>query len=534
MHYACSNCKRVFFESNQQGICPECGGQLVSSQSASDVLRAPEGEAAARPDPETLMGEDFFGGATWPADAPAPAVAAVPQTSQLPQAGPGQTAPPPASTLPAQPSGGPQPVVRGPSTRRVLGIAGVAVLGVMVLILAVLLLRSSSGTSPSDRAGGAETAALAERAAELLSGNAALRKENTELSAAKGELQAEIDALKGRIRKLAKARRLTLGAAALVERRSKLDRALRMADAALEIEPELAEANRVKGRALAAMGRPQEALKAFDAAGAADIEALVLAGETCLTDLGDREAALEYFDRAADLKTGGAFGLVAEARQLFLSGDWARAVSRAQQARRADPTLALAPLVIGEATFERALRLSAQAGSGEAKRALLERADPFLVEALKLGPNSAHACVVRGRLLIEQTRLTSPERGFGLARFSRQDEAARLLQKAKMLSPRRPDVYVVLGRLRLEKGALHNPGLARTFAQEAVNLTEGRDATALATLASAYAASGSPAEAAKTVEKALRVDPDNDKLRSDLVRYRAEARATSPRRPRER
>ena len=61
-----------------------------------------------------------------------------------------------------------------------------------------------------------------------------------------------------------------------------------------------------------------------------------------------------------------------------------------------------------------------------------------------------------------------------------------------------------------------------------MKLTEEKDVTALATLASAYAATGSPAEAAKTVEKALKVDPDNDKLRSDLVRYEAEAQATSP------
>ena len=632
MHDSCRGCKHVFFERSESGACPDCGAELVSSETRGSGTGSIERDVAGRQKLMTLMGEDFLAdalvrrkesappteegapagavvgekgsvppteegvpagvvvgekgsapptgedfltGALMQAKAPAPLaqtaadltsagpvaaepVSARPTTGKLTSAGPV-----PSAAAPTRHFSGAKtprvalprpPAVAGTSRERVFGVAGIVVLGAATGILAVILLvRSPDDAVVADAQ--ARMAGLEKRLADLETGSVALKKENSALSVAnrefgaeKGTLEQQIGDLRENVRKQAEARRLTLGAVALLERRSNLDRALEMADAALALGPgplAAADASRVKGRVLAVAGRPGEALAAFEAAHDAatkagevvgDAEALVLAGEVCLTDISDRDRALGYYRKAAELGAGSArrsgpsrgadgaaFGLIAEARTLLLGGDWDGTVSKAMRARKADPSLALAPLVVGEAVFSQALEKS-----GAEKGALLKEADPFLVEAIKLDPNSAHACFVRGRLLIEQTRLISSERGFGLARFGRQDEAARLLQKAKDLSPSRPEAYLALGKLRLEKGALRNPGLARTFAEQAVELTGRKDAGALATLASALAASGSPAEAAKTMAEALEVGPGNDEMRSLLARYKAEAEATSP------
>jgi tetratricopeptide (TPR) repeat protein len=502
------------------------------AQTAADLTSA--GPAAAEPasaSPKTgklTSAGQLASGSAGARLAAGPAASAVAQTARPASAKMPVTSPRP-------------PAAPGMSRERVFGIAGIIVLGAATGILAVVLLaRSPDYAVVADAQ--ARIAELEKRIADFEAGRIALKEENTALSAAnrdlgveKGTLEQRIGDLREDMARQAEARRLALGAVALLERRSNLDRALEMVDAALALGPGLlaaADANRVKGRLLTVAGRPGEALGAFEAAHDAakkagevvgDAEALVLAGEVCLTDLSDRDRALDYYGKAAELEAGSAFGLVADARTFLLGGDWDGAISKAMRARKADPSLSLAPLVLGEAVLGRAMERS-----GAERDALLKEADPFLVDALRLDPNSAHACFVRGRLLIEQTRLMSPERGFGLARFGRQDEAARLLQKAKDLSPSRPEVYLALGELRLEKGALRNPGLARTFAEQAVELTGRKDAAALATLASALAASGSPAEAAKTMAEALEVGPGNDEMRSLLARYRAEAEATSP------
>lgn len=141
-----------------------------------------------------------------------------------------------------------------------------------------------------------------------------------------------------------------------LERRSDLAGALKAADAALTLDPDFVLALRVRGRALLALGRGEEAVatflradKAAQAAGAAgDVEALMLAGETCLSDLGDEKRAREHYGRAAELDPKGASGLAAGARVLQLEGKPAEAAAKAAEARRASRSLAVAPLIEGE------------------------------------------------------------------------------------------------------------------------------------------------------------------------------------------
>lgn len=318
---------------------------------------------------------------------------------------------------------------------------------------------------------------------------------------------------------------LTLRSVKLLERRADLEGALAMAAAAVGKDPALASAHRVKGRVLAALGRAAEALDAFEAASeAGDAESLVLAGEVCLTDLGDRDRAAGYYAKAAELETGAALGLVAEARALQLKGDYKSAVVKSREAAKADPALALAPLVTGEIALELAL-----GKKGSTREKLLETADRvYLAKAVKLDPNSARACLMRGRALLERSKLRKAERGLGLARFETQGEAARLLARAAELAPGLAEAHMALAELRLDKGALRDPALAVKLAEDAVRLTSRRNVDALVTLASARAASGDPSRAAGVVEEALKLAPMKAELRSVLARYKAEAQAIAP------
>jgi tetratricopeptide (TPR) repeat protein len=284
---------------------------------------------------------------------------------------------------------------------------------------------------------------------------------------------------------------------------------------------------------LAASGRIEEALAAFENAdkiarelgGVGDVEALVLAGELALTDLGDRAKASEYYKCARELKTGSPHGLVAEARALTLEGKPAEAEAKAAAAEKMDPSLALAPLVRGEIAYEQ----SAQEYRSEAeKKAFRKKADEFLARALRLDPNSTRACVIRGMLLIEEARLASAKAGFGLVRLGQQARAEGLLSKALKLSPKLPEIHMALADLRLGDGALHDPAVAKIRAKEAVRLTGNKDADALATLAAAQRASGDPEAAVGTMEQAVNLNPKNTGYRELLNRYKMEAKVLKP------
>lgn len=438
------------------------------------------------------------------------------------------------------------PVVRAPLGGRTAVVAIVAAVLGLAAGAGAMLLWLPRRSSQAEK----EKVARAERKADEL--DKALKV----LKGQRGELLAEKQALVARLEEMpaqetaqeraqpqgpptySKALDLTLDALKLLERRADIDRALETAEAAVKAEPALASAHRMKGRVLAALGRAGPALAAFEAANeaakqagkeagkeggtpgtgstAGDAEALVLAGEVCLTHLTDRERAAGYYADAAEIGAGSALGLVAKARAHQIAENLKGAVREAQRAAKADPTLALAPLVTGEILLELAL-----GRKGSPRERTLEKAGHFLAEAVRLDPNSARACLMRGRMLVEASSLKK----FGLARYERQDEAARLLQRAKDLSPGLAGAYRALAELRLDSGALRDPAAAVKLAQGAVDLTERKDVDALVTLAAARAATGDPRAAASAVEEALRLAPMNGELRPVLEKYRSEAQA---------
>jgi len=342
------------------------------------------------------------------------------------------------------------------------------------------------------------------------------------------ELQKEVQGFREGFAQRSEAAVLALEAAALLERRADLAEALQKVSSALRADPRFGPAHRLKGRVLAASGRPEEALAAFEeadkvakAAGAAgDPEALVLAGEVCLTELADRNLAAEYFKSAAELGAGTPVGLAAESRVLFLQGKWNEAAAKAEEAMKAAPTLALAPLVLGEVAFEQALLKPASE-----RRALFAKADEMLALALRLDPGSARGCLVRGRLLLEDSKLIAGPPNFALPRLGRQSQAERMLSRAMDLSPNWPDVHLALAELRLSDGALRDPAIAVARAKEAVTLTKSKSAVAFATLAAAHAASGNPTNAVQSIKEALKLDPGNQEYRDALRRYESDARA---------
>jgi tetratricopeptide (TPR) repeat protein len=423
-------------------------------------------------------------------------------------------------------------------------ITSVAVIGAAAIaILAVLVLRGNLTTVPKDgvdveASNTKEMAALRARLADADGKLAAEQKKASEAVKARQNLElklerAKIEAadLKGRLERLTSSLGYVLEAQALLERNSDLGGALSLVDAALKRDPGMLEAWRLKGRILSASGvEVKPALEAFERAdkvardygGTGDAKALVLAGEVCLTDLDDDQRALRYYKRASELETDSSFRLAADARASQIENRADRAIEKANELAKAEPSLALAPLIAGEVLFEKARAEKSSAERGT----LLGKADIYLAKALKLDPNSARGCLVRGRLLLEQSKLSSGF-GFGMAVLGPQSKAERLLSTAKQLKPRIPEVHIALAELSLTRGALRNPAEALQSATEAVRLTGRRNAPALALLAQAHAANGSPGKAAVTMQEAMTIAPKNKEYIDLLRRYKEETQSLS-------
>jgi tetratricopeptide (TPR) repeat protein len=338
-------------------------------------------------------------------------------------------------------------------------------------------------------------------------------------------LEGQVEALDGKLGDRAEAARLTLEAARLVERRSDLAKALTKTDRALKADPNFLLAQRVKGQVLAAQGLAQQALVAFSrtdeaarkAGGTGHAPALALAGEVCLTDLADRDRALVFYKRAAASGKKTPFGLIAEARVLQLGDELTAAAAKAAEARKASPSLALAPLVMGEATYVRAL-----AETGDRRKSLLEEADKLLADATRLDPGSARASLMRGKVLLGKAKLVGP--GFAMARLKPLSDAERCLETARRLKPRLAEAHEALAELRLAESLLRDPAVAHSRAKVAVELTGGKSAPALALLAKAQAATGDPAAAVSTIDKAIKIDPGNRQYPEAKRRYQRDAK----------
>jgi lipopolysaccharide biosynthesis regulator YciM len=422
-------------------------------------------------------------------------------------------------------------------------LVGLLVLAGAVAAVTIFVIRPRLKPGLSAPEGGAETAALEQEKADLRAQLDGLRQEKEKLQAKALEerkaLEADRDAQRKKaealldgLKRRSDAARLTLEAAVLVERRADLAAAARIASAAISRDPEFSEAHLVKGRALAASNRGEEALAAFKEADATarkaglpgNAEALVEAGELCLTDVNDGKRAAEFFKLAAALKSDPGLSLVAEARLLFMDGKLDEAARKASEAKKAAPTLYLAPLVLGEIAHAKAL---ASRRASERAR-LLEEAGDLLGEALSQDPNSARACLLQGKIMFDKGAGDGAAGGFGMARLQALANADRFLTRALELSPHWPEPHLALARLKLGRGAMRDAALALTRADRAVRLTDRKDAPALATLAEAQAATGNPAAAALTMGEAIQLEPTNNDYQLARRRYQKEARALGP------
>ncbi|GAG35336.1 unnamed protein product, partial [marine sediment metagenome] len=162
-----------------------------------------------------------------------------------------------------------QPMPMAPSGGRTAAV---------VIVTAVLGLAAGAGAMllwlrylPS-RGEAAKIAKAQQKAAEFEKALKVEKEQRSGLLAEKQALLAQIEEMRAqeRARPAApaypKALGLTLESVKLLERRADLDRALETVEAAVEAEPALASAHRVKGRVLAALGRVEPALAAFEAA----------------------------------------------------------------------------------------------------------------------------------------------------------------------------------------------------------------------------------------------------------------------------
>jgi len=436
------------------------------------------------------------------------------------------------------------PVARGPSGSRVFLITSTAVIATAAVALAAIMLFKDrfqiipQGNANVNTGDPKRTEDLRKRLGEADKKLEAEQQRVRDANKARQDLELklveaniQLGSLKGRIEKLESSLKYLLEAQALFERHSDLEAALSLVDAALKRNPGMLGAWRLKGKILAASGiQTKPALDTFertdkvarDAGGPGDPEALVLAGEVCLTDLGNDKRAEAYYKRAAEMETESPFKLAGDARASQIQKRAERALAKAGEFAKAEPSLGLAPLIAGEVIYSQALAEKSVAK----RRALLRKADIHLARAIKLDPNSARGCLMRGKLLLAQSKLSSGL-GFAMARFGPQSRAERLLSTAKRLKPHVPDVHIALAELSLTKGALRNPAEALQSATEAVRLTGRKSAPALALLAQAHAANGSPAKAVMAIQEAMTMDPKNSEYRDLQKRYKKETQSLS-------
>jgi len=440
-----------------------------------------------------------------------------------------------APTLPVAtfPASARMPAARGPSATSVMVITLLVVTalgGTVAALIYLGVIKPPAAISTSATASSAmedltqEKRRLTEENATVKKALEAAKSNEAGLKEQIAGLSRDGDALRGAMQKRSEAARSAFDALQLVERGVAPLATLKLADAAVELDHGFPAGHRVRGMALAVLGRADEAVAAFEeadrAAGeAGDGASLLAAGEVCL-EVGDAGRALGFYERAAKVEGASARGLVAAARVLLLKGELDPAAESARKAREtaAPPTDALAALVLGEALMGKA------AGGDEKEREkLLESAVASLEEAVDLNPSSPRASRLCGWVYLERAK--QRKRMFRVPDWGR---ARAHLTRAKALSPGRVDVHTAMAQLMLLGNSTADFSLAETSASEAVRITKGKDAGALVLLAEAQARTGQPGKAVETLKSAVSIDPGNDKLRDLLKEYSADAKALQP------
>ncbi len=348
----------------------------------------------------------------------------------------------------------------------------------------------------------------------------------------------------------------------------RIEEAISRYEAAIGLERSYPEGHNNLGIALAKLGRWPEALAHYE-------EALRLAPEyadahnnlaNLLSDMGRIPEAIERYERALELSPGVAKTHNNLANALVKAGRIRDAIQQYEEALRLDPTYAEAHNNLGLtltkngrpaegiAHYQEALRLSpryvqahvnlanALAASGQPQKAI-----EHYQKALETEPGHAHA---HGNLasalaglgrsdearahFAEALRLDSglwkAHNGLGklLASAGQSEEATAHYREALRLSPDFAEAHNNLAWLLATASdpGVRDPGEALRLAERAVELTEGKEANYLDTLAAAQAAAGRFGDAAATAERAVALARTNGQkalaaeIEPRLARYR--------------
>jgi len=398
-----------------------------------------------------------------------------------------------------------------------------------------------------DEAAKKSSEAVARLEAELTSTTKTLRERELELREARKKLEEEA-ANAARLARRVAASVHAFRAAELIDRPSHWAEALRLLEAAIKGDEELDEAYLVRGIVLARLRRCEDALADFEkadesarrAGALGHARALVLAGDSARTILGDKERASRYYKRAMAAAPGSPWGLLAEVSLARLQGQTESARQKAAEAIRsveasgADAT----PLRLALAEI-----LSSYASS---RRAAIEELDKVIAAC----PACAEALDLRGRLLVEEG--ASEAAAHDLARaaeldpldarrfvslgkillaLKRASAAEQALRRALSLATLPPeaalDVRVELGRALVLLGR-HEEAVRELGAVLAAR--EG-DVSALRVRGEARAALGDYRAALQDLEEALRLGVDDAKVRMLLSSIYATARDARYRNP---
>jgi tetratricopeptide (TPR) repeat protein len=300
--------------------------------------------------------------------------------------------------------------------------------------------------------------------------------------------------------------------------------ALRALDRAVELEPTYAFGLGVRGEVLRQLGRPAEALESLDRAVAKDPGNAILQwsrGEA-LRDLDRPAEALESLDRAMAVDPRNASLLATRGEVLRLLGRNEEALAVLDRAIDLAPQLA----------FAHGTRAGVLWGADRLEEALAA-AD----RAVELEPEYRFPHVVKGEVLTQLGRLTEAlpaldraleldpgdaftlaDRGDVLRRLGRWDDALGALDKALELKPDYPFAYLCRSGVLI---ALQRPNDALVALDRAIELKPS-DAYAQMRRAKVLRLLDRPDEALAAAERALGLGPSPD-LEADALVVRADA-----------
>jgi Flp pilus assembly protein TadD len=289
---------------------------------------------------------------------------------------------------------------------------------------------------------------------------------------------------------------------------------------ALRLEPGSALAHNNLGVALAQTGQPQEAMEHFR-------EALRLKPDyatahynlgVALLQTGQPQAAMEHFREALRLKPDDATAHNNLGNALLQTGHLQEAIKHYQEALRLQPNLPEAHCNLGItltrigrlmeaiAQFRTALQLqpdlaAARNNLGDAlinfgcvlfQKGQLNQAIASLQEGLQIRPDNAGAYNCLGLIFLRQGQA---------------GEAAADFQKALELQPDNADAHKCLAWMlaTCPEASVRNGARAIELAQQAEQLSGGKDPAIITILAAAYAEAGRFPEAVTTARQALQL-----------------------------